>query len=284
MPIRELSRRIGVSPDLVRKWERRYGVLSPGRTIGNQRLYSRVDEARLRLMLKHVRDGVPAAQAAELASAARFRLSSSAGTAAGVPDAATGRARLLDACSRFDETSADRVLEKVLAGAAREAVLREVFLPFLVEVGERWARGELSVAQEHFATGLIHGRLLALAGGWDRGLGPRALLACPPGEQHTLGLICFGIALHGIGWRITYLGADTPVEALAQAAEAVRPDLIVVAATLSPPASVTAALASLAESRRLGIGGAAATAMLASRCSALRLSGDPVQAAQGVID
>jgi len=55
MPIGELSRRLGVSTDLLRKWERRYGVLKPGRTTGNQRLYSHLDEARARVMLRHVR-------------------------------------------------------------------------------------------------------------------------------------------------------------------------------------------------------------------------------------
>ena len=86
-------------------------------------------------------------------------------------------------------------------------------------------RRSLTVAQEHFASGFIHARLLALARGWDRGLGPRALLACAPGEQHTFGLIAFGIALHEIGWRITYLGADTPIPMVIEAAASVQPRL-----------------------------------------------------------
>ncbi len=73
MPIGELSRRVGVSPDLLRKWERRYGVLKPTRTPGNQRLYSRVDQARVQLMLRRLAHGVPAAQAAQMAIAADFK-------------------------------------------------------------------------------------------------------------------------------------------------------------------------------------------------------------------
>src|SRR5437660_12295370 len=114
MPIGELSRRVGVSADLLRKWERRYGVLQPGRTAGNQRLYSRVDEARLRLMLKHVRGGIPPAQAAELATSAQFRLKAGV-SAAPVPGHATrARERMLEALGRYDETGADRVVEKLL--------------------------------------------------------------------------------------------------------------------------------------------------------------------------
>ena len=57
---------------------------------------------------------------------------------------------------------------------------------------------------------MIEGRLRALARGWGDGDGPRALLACPPGEQHELGLLCFGLLLRERGWRIAYLGAETP--------------------------------------------------------------------------
>jgi DNA-binding CsgD family transcriptional regulator/DNA-binding transcriptional MerR regulator len=73
MPIGVLSQRVGVSPDLLRKWERRYGVLKPTRTAGNRRLYSRIDEARVQLMLRHMGRRLPAAQAAQLALAAHFK-------------------------------------------------------------------------------------------------------------------------------------------------------------------------------------------------------------------
>jgi MerR family transcriptional regulator, light-induced transcriptional regulator len=84
-------------------------------------------------------------------------------------------------------------------------------------VGERWQDGRLSVAQEHFATNLIRGRLLGLARGWGAGSGHRAVLACVPGELHDIGLIVFGLCLRERGWRITYLGADTPPLSVAAA-------------------------------------------------------------------
>src|SRR5438270_611871 len=66
-------------------------------------------------------------------------------------------------------------------------------------------------AQEHFASNVIGGRLRALTRGWGNGVGPRAILACPPGERHEFGLLCFGLALRERGWRIIYLGAETPL-------------------------------------------------------------------------
>jgi methanogenic corrinoid protein MtbC1 len=280
IPIGELSRRLGVSADVLRKWERRYGILKPGRTLGNQRLYSQVDEARARLMVNHVRRGVAPAQAAELAIGARFRVASPAGPGAAPELVADARSRMLAALTAYDETTAEQVLEKLLATAGCTVVIRDVLLPSLREVGERWAGNTLSVAQEHFASGFVHSRLLGLARGWDRGLGPRAVLACPSGEQHTLGLIAFGIALHQIGWRITYLGADSPVSMVAEAAAAVRPRLVVLAALM--PGRLEPAvpeLRMLAARSPLALAGAGANHDLARRCGATYLELDPVHAA-----
>ena len=104
-------------------------------------------------------------------------------------------------------------------------------LPYLhAAVGERWERGEAIVAQEHFASNLLRGRLANLARGWGNGHGPTALLACPPGEEHDLPLLAFGIVLHRNGWRISYLGANTPLEDLTRTAAELQPDLVVLAA------------------------------------------------------
>lgn len=286
MPIRELSRRIGVSPDLLRKWESRYAVFTPSRTPGNQRLYSQVDEARARLMMQHLANGMPPAQAAELAIAARFRIKAgAAGPApATVDKTARARATLQTALERYDETTAEQALEQLLATCTATTVIRDVLLPYLHEIGERWADAHLSVAQEHFASGFIHSRLLGLARGWDRGLGPRAVLACPPDEQHTFGLIAFGIALHQIGWRIIYLGADTPIAMIAEVTASVQARLTVITAAM--PGRLERALPELCDlsaSSSLAIGGADASQRLAHRCGALHLPNDPISAAHSVL-
>jgi DNA-binding transcriptional MerR regulator len=281
MPIGELSRRIGVSTDLLRKWEHRYAVLSPERTPGNQRLYSQVDEARARLMLSHVRNGMPPAQAAELATAARFRIKpdTSVSAVATAETAAQARATMQAALDQYDETTAERALEKLLTMFTATTVIREVLLPYLHEIGERWANAHLSVAQEHFASNFIHSRLLGLARGWDRGLGPRAVLACPSEEQHTFGLIAFGIALHQLGWRITYLGADTPISMIAQASDSVQPRLTVITTVRSDRLErVLPDLRDLSARWPLAIGGAGASHELGQRCEARYLPSDPITA------
>ena len=284
MPIGELSRRIGVSTDLLRKWEQRYAVLKPGRTTGNQRLYSQVDEARLRLMLRHVRSGVPPAQAAELAIGARFRVNPGPSPVARVEHAAPARARILDALGRYDETTADQVFEKLRASSPVPVLIRDVILPLLHEIGERWSNAVFGVGQEHFASGFIHSRLLGLAHGWDRGLGPRALLACPAGEHHTFGLIAFGVSLHQVGWRIVYLGADTPVAVLSEVAEQVKPRLTVVSTVAAERFErPLPELGELAARWPVALAGAGADGALAKRCGAELLSDDPVTAAAATL-
>lgn len=117
---------------------------------------------------------------------------------------------LVEALVAFDDVAAHGALDRLLSSFTLETVLGDALLPTLRDLGERWLRDEIRTGQEHFASNLIRGRMLGLARGWDRGAGPRALLACPAGEQHDVSLIAFGLALREHGWRITYLGADTP--------------------------------------------------------------------------
>jgi methanogenic corrinoid protein MtbC1 len=156
-------------------------------------------------------------------------------------------------------------------------------MPYMHEVGEQWSTGRLSIGEEHFATNFFQARLLALARGWDRGLGPRALLACAPDEQHTLGLIVFGIALHELGWRITYLGADTPIATLSEVAEIIHPELTVISATMPRRLPRYAQqLSSFTDKWSLALGGAGVSARLASQTGAQHLAENPVDAASTV--
>jgi MerR family transcriptional regulator, light-induced transcriptional regulator len=285
MRISELSRRVGVASDTLRVWERRYGLLSPRRTAGKIRLYSAVDEARVRVMTRHLGQGMPAAQAAELAKAARLTIRPGRRATVLEHDAAAAATRMSEALDAFDESGAEQALQQLLSEYAPLAVIRDVVMPYMYEVGERWSSAHMTIAQEHFASNFLHSRLLALARGWDRGLGPLALLACGPDELHTLGLICFGIALHSHGWKITYLGASTPVDMLESVANVVRPDLICVTGSVSGRLhSVAPQLAELAGARPLAVAGPGTDARLAALCNARHLGDDPVTAAAGIVD
>jgi MerR family transcriptional regulator, light-induced transcriptional regulator len=225
-------------------------------------------------------EGVPAAQAAELTIAARFAVSVGEGRAVPAREVAVAQEDIRKALARFDETSAQRTLERLFAAFTPTTVTRDVLLPYMHDVGEQWSAGLVSIAQEHFATNFFQARLLALARGWDRGLGPRALLACAPDEQHALGLIVFGIALHEFGWRITYLGADTPIATLSEVAEIIHPELTVMAATMPRRLPRYAKqLSSFTARWSLALGGPGVTTRLAKQAGAQHLAGNPVAAA-----
>ena len=281
--IGELSRRTGVSPELLRAWERRYDLLHPIRSPGGLRLYSADDLERVRVMSRHIADGVAAREAAGLAARAAVG-AEPAGSGAGEHQAAAFDARravanLGRAIEAFDEPAAQAIIDELLSVATLDAVLADVVVPFLREVGERWQRGELAVAHEHFASNLLRGRLLGLGRGWGSGSGRRALLACPAGERHDLGLISFGLALRTRGWRIDFLGSDTPTESLVRAAHALDPALLVLSATT--PALLTPVLyelAGLARARRVAVAGAAVR-HVAVPDGVMQLLGDPVSEA-----
>jgi methanogenic corrinoid protein MtbC1 len=231
-------------------------------------------------MARYLADGVPAAQAAELTIAARFAVPIGSGRKVPSGDASAAQEEMREALVRFDETSAQRTLERLFAAFTPTTVTRDVLLPYMHDLGEQWDAGRVSIAQEHFATNFFQARLLALARGWDRGLGPRALLACAPNEQHALALIAFGIALHELGWRITYLGADTPIETLSEVAEIIHPELTVVAAVMRQRLPrYSRQLSSFTDRWALALGGPGVSARLAERTGARHLTEDPVTAA-----
>jgi MerR family transcriptional regulator, light-induced transcriptional regulator len=268
--IGELSRRVGVSPALLRAWERRYGLLEPARTDGGLRLYGPEDERRVRDMQAGLRRGLSAAEAAREAVSG----------AGGVQETGLSSAPLAAALDAMDAEEAHLLIDRLFATFTLETVLSEVILPYLHELGERWSRGEASVTQEHFASNLIRGRLMSLARSWGTGGGPLAVLACAPGEQHDLPLVAFGLALRGRGWRIAFLGADTPAESMANAAVMLDPALLVVSAVTSEVFERSAdELANLARSSPLAIAGAGASERLAERLGCGFLADDPVSAA-----
>lgn len=280
MRISELSRRVGVSADTLRAWERRYGVLSPRRTVGNTRLYSNVDEARVRVMQRYIGEHVPVAQAAELAKSARLAVRAGDRDRVAAHERERALTELRVALDAFNETAAETTLNRLLGAYAVSAVLSDVVLPYIHDVGERWVDAHLNIAQEHFTTGFMLSRLLALARGWDRGLGPRAVIAAAPDDQHTLGLICFGIALHRLGWRITCLGAATPVSMVHAAAEATDPGVVVVASSMAGNLHPhVPALERLSATWPVALAGAGADAALARACGARHLAQDPIGAA-----
>ena len=269
--IGELARRTGVATELLRAWERRYGLLTPTRTASGYRLYSTEDVDRVGRMRQLLGSGLSAAEAAsqalaEPSPAPRQELAPAA--------AATD---LRAALERLDDAAAHAAFDRLLADYSTPAVLDDVVLPLLRELGDGWERGEISIAQEHFASNLLRGRLLGLARGWDRGSGPRAVLACPPGERHDLGLVIFGLALRDQGWRITFLGADSPPGTVVDTVRRLAPAAVVLAladpARLEGVEQMAADLADLPTT--VWVGGAGAEPVAGAQL----LAGSPFEAA-----
>lgn len=280
--IGELARRTGVSPELLRAWEQRYGLLQPSRSDGGFRLYPDRDERRVRRMTALIAKGLSAAEAAkEVLSGAEPDPPYTDVAPSLVEDL---RSQLRDALDVMDTDGAHAAFDSILATLSVHAALRDIVLPYLRELGDRWTAGQISVAQEHFASSLIRGRLMGIARGWGSGTGPVAVLACPPGEAHELGLIMFGIELARLGWRVTYLGADTPVSTMLETAQASPPALIVLAVSDTTRALAHAAeLRSLAAVAPLAVGGAV-TPSDGRLLDAWVLDGDPLDAARSVAD
>ncbi|MBK6560347.1 MAG: MerR family transcriptional regulator [Dehalococcoidia bacterium] len=165
-----LSETTGVSEDVLRSWERRYGLLTPQRTAGGFRLYGDDDVQRVRTMVSLLSGGLSAGDAA------RHILETS------VPAAANGslpstnavveelQGRLHGALRGFDDHALEAAIDAVLAALDLDTAIRDVFIPALKAIGDDWAAGTVSVAQEHFAVNVLRARLMALARGWDQGL------------------------------------------------------------------------------------------------------------------
>ena len=265
MRIGELAAKVGVSTHVLRAWESRYGLLRPVRSAGGYRLYGHEDERRVREVISLRDQGVSAAEASRRVLAAErggtgddgAGLGTGAGAEAGQGAAAGGSAarggkgtgatgvglappglradppmlvaQLLDAVTALDEDRAHAVLDTAFVERSIESAIIDVLLPLFVRVGEMWELGRIGIAQEHFASSLVRRRLGALSLTWGVGTGPVAVLACPPGEFHDIVLLSFGVLLGRAGWRIRYLGPDTPIHSLASAARLTQADAVVLA-------------------------------------------------------
>ncbi len=269
--IKEFSAIVGVQEATLRAWERRYGLLRPERTSGGFRLYTPADERRIAAMRTHLERGLAAAQAARLAL--REIDDDRPSQPQALVDAMVGAAQA------FDAPRLEALLDAAFA-LGRAAAIRDVVLPVLREVGRRWERDVLTVGQEHYASHVIERRLLTLAAGWNAGTGPLAVLACPPGERHALALLCFGLALADLGWRICYLGEDTPVGEIAATSSSLAADAVVLCSIDAACFSQVAdEIAALGRSHPTLIAGRGASAQLAARLGVEHAAGDPVSTA-----
>jgi DNA-binding transcriptional MerR regulator/methylmalonyl-CoA mutase cobalamin-binding subunit len=243
--IKQAAARTGVSVELLRVWERRYGVVHPVRTPSGYRLYDEDSIARIRAMRALMDDGwAPSTASASIAERTRADIAELAGRATapggGSVEPAMGPpAPTTDATheliERFAAATASgqpaelaAVLDEIFARGSFERVVAELVGPALALVGERWAGGQLGVDLEHVASHAVLRRLAAAfeAAGRERTSGLLVLVGLPPGARHELGTLAFGTAARRAGLSITYLGPDLPVEDWLAAARSARAAVI----------------------------------------------------------
>lgn len=220
--IAALSRRTGVAPDTLRKWEQRYGVLEPTRTAGGQRRYTERDLQRVEWLRDRLGEGWRIGEAA--------RMLQEPGAPA-LSDAAELCEALTVAALAGEPRQVSATLDQALAVLPLERAFGEVIAPTLKAVGEAWHRGEISVAHEHAVTAKVRTRLARLLSDPRGAARGTAVLACAAGEQHDVGLLMLAIGLRADGWRVEYLGPDTPARDTVAFAEAIGAEAVCFSAT-----------------------------------------------------
>lgn len=194
--------------------------------------------------------------------------------------------RLHEGVDGLDEAAIAAVLDEIGTSMSFGEALQEMYIPFLHRLGERWASRDVLVVHEHFATMILRRRWSAATQAWDVSDGPLVLLACPPGEQHDLMPLAFGILLAESGWRVRLFGADTPLRDIAHVSRELRPDLVVLSTRsqrlLRRDRPGFAAVRDAVGAGRFAVAGRGATIEVAHLLGATRLPGSPSEVAQQV--
>lgn len=243
--LKVVIRETGIKPDTLRAWERRYELPVPQRTAGGHRLYSQRDIDTIKWLMARQDEGLSISKAVKLWRRLRkegndpiyMPAYQTADTPPATPTSSSNLAEIrqqwIEACLKFDEPTAERVLTQAFAIYPVAMVCTEVLQKGLAELGGMWYRNEATVQQEHFASALTMRRLNALvaAAPSPTRLG-RVLIACPPGEDHTFAPLLLTLLLRYQGWDVVYLGANVPLARFEVTVETIKPNLVVLTAQM----------------------------------------------------
>jgi DNA-binding transcriptional MerR regulator/methylmalonyl-CoA mutase cobalamin-binding subunit len=275
-PIGVVARRTGLSKDVLRVWESRYGVVKPARSDSGRRLYTEEDVERLGLLKAATSVGWSISEVAGRPVEELRALAEPAAPAASAAPTALGGAvapyDVVDEClAAIEEMSIER-LAAALSRAKMElsgpVFLEEVVAALLQQMGRWWRMGRLDPAQEHLASFAVRNELAAMISAIQPGDGsPRILLSTLAGEDHELGAMLAAATAAAAGWRATFIGANLPagdIVAAVRRTKAAALGLSIVAsngasATTDVGEQLTALRKDLGEGVRIFVGGAGAS-------------------------
>lgn len=231
--INVVARQTGLSVQLIRVWEKRYGAVRPVRADNRRRLYTEEDVERLRLLREATQAGHAISQIATASLAQLQRLvrdtppmpANSRTNAAESAEVARGLLDRAIACiGNLDARAFSKLLDHAAVELGSPAVFQRFVAPLAERVGDLWRAGDFTIAQEHFATSRIADFLASFARPYAENVSaPHLVMATPPGQLHELGAIIVAAAARSHGWRTTYLGAALPVEEMVGALRNVQP-------------------------------------------------------------
>jgi DNA-binding transcriptional MerR regulator/methylmalonyl-CoA mutase cobalamin-binding subunit len=227
-PIQVVARRTGLSSDVLRAWERRYGLVHPERTSSGRRLYSDADVERLALLRRATQAGRSIGQLAELSDAEIRRLTDEdlaakplRGASAGTivrPDPSDLRRDALEAVRALDGARLQHLLTGAALALPPPELVDLLLVPLMRKIGTLWRGGELGIAHEHLASAVVRATLAELArpqNVWDDA--PILVTATPARQMHELGALVVAANAAADRWQVAYLGADVPGSDIAAA-------------------------------------------------------------------
>ncbi len=214
-----VERETGLSKELLRKWEARYGFPNPARDDQGRRLYTRPQVERLTLIKRLLLSGEKPAALLAMSTTELTEAAAQATEASCLPADETTNA-VLQALRERPQEPIEHILQPLLHNQGLSRFVLDVAVPLNYAVGQAWVQGLLNVFHEHLFTEAIT-RLLKtdIARLPARCDAPPILLAAPPGENHTLGLLFVEALLTELGARCYSFGSGTPMKEIAAAAQ-----------------------------------------------------------------
>jgi MerR family transcriptional regulator, light-induced transcriptional regulator len=235
--IKAISHLVGLLPVTLRAWERRYGLLHPIRGDQGYRLYSEYDLRTLRWIKNQIDTGMSISRAVDHLNDLREKgLDPADGQKNALADNSIAiqniSGQLFTAITSFNESAAHETLRRAFSVYSVDQVLTQVVTPTLVEIGEAWHQGKLTIAVEHYATQFFLQHLMSMLTSTMPPTHTATIIAGgAPGEQHQIGLLMLVVMLRWRGWDIKYLGPNLSWDGLPEAVFPLQPRMFLFSAT-----------------------------------------------------